>query len=121
VRLEYLTLVVENAKSHPFVVGRAWESHITGDECLGENPKGGTEREDQLRWVGIRFSSRASLLLPLCDSVVRVLCVMSLAVCIWVVSRRWLVAVSRVRTAFGSGGRVSLNRRAEGGRIVGQR
>ena len=56
------------------------------DECLGENPKGfPTQRaalkgEGQLRWVG-GFSSRALLLLLLlCDSLVRVLRVILLAV-----------------------------------------
>ena len=77
---------------------------MCSDECLGENPKGfptqgaALEREDQLRWVG-GFSSRASLLLPLYDSLV--------------------IAISRVQAAFEGGGQVSLGQRAEGGRIVG--
>ena len=59
---------------------------MSSDECLDENPNGfPTQRaalkgESQLRWAG-GFSSRASLLLLLCDSLVRVLRVILLAVC----------------------------------------
>jgi len=77
--------------------------------------RAGLEGEDQLRWVS-GFSLHASLLLP-CDSLVRVLRAILLAVCVWdgvFVSGQSFgfnlmncfvieVMISHVQTAFGSG------------------
>jgi len=101
---------------------------LYSEECLGKNPKGfltqrvALEEEDQLRWVG-EFSSHAlflqSVRLPgpslACDPT------RSLHVGWRDFSTDRLfgfVFVFCMQTAFGSGGRVSLDRRTGDGRIV---
>ena len=103
---------------------------MSSDGCLRENPKGfPTQRaalkgEDQLQWVG-GFSSCPTLLLLLCESLVRVFRVILLAVCmpdgVFVASclAACFYDLSRVFSCadcFGSGERVIL--RPDDGRMV---
>ena len=105
------------------------------EKCFGESPEGfltrraALEEEEELRWVG-GFSSHVSLLLPR-NSLVQLLRVTVFAVytsgmknlrcwsVVWLISRLDFVVVSRAQTAFGGGRWVGLDRRTEGGRIVG--
>jgi len=78
---------------------------LCSEECLGENPKGfPTQRvapreEGQRRWVG-GFSTRASLLLLLCDPLVRTLRVCLLFACermcctLFCFVRYWFITLS---------------------------